>query len=178
MLDEDRLEKARKMMGAVAEAVQAGARTGLVTAVPEFAPKPAQRETTLRAESLVLDHCRINTKRTIVRTPSGEERKVYVLNVVGQLDAHSFSEFDEYLGELISQDRSRIVLNFARLTYISSAGLGVLSGRLQEARERGGNIVLCEIPEDLHKILQMVGMHEVMDIVETEKEAIESLAAR
>lgn len=176
VLDQQRLEQARKLMGSVAGAVKAGAHSGMVAGVPEYAPKPAQRDSTLRAETLMLEHCRINTRRHVVKNAGGAEVKVYVLQIIGQLDAHSFSDFDAYLEELVSGDRHRLVFNMGKLTYMSSAGMGALSSALNLARGRGGDIRLCELPEDIHKILQLVGLHELIDIYETEEEAIKSFA--
>lgn len=179
VLDESRLERAKKMMGGLSSAVRHMQKTGLTSApIPALTGRAPTRRTTLRTESLIFEHCRVMMKQHAIKDGKGEEQKVFILNVSGQLDAHSFGAFDEFLQEMLEKDKFRIVMNLEKLTYISSAGMGTLGAALTQSRDRGGDIRLCSVPEDIHKILQMVGLHEMMDIHDTEPEAIESFQGK
>ena len=100
---------------------------------------------------------------------------VGVLTVIvldGFLDAHTSNELRDELEELIDSGRSRIIFNCLGLTYLSSAGVGALMANLAVARERGGDIKLCELSPGVLHVLKLLGFHELLDLTEHEEDAI------
>ena len=72
-----------------------------------------------------------------------DKNDVSVLYPAGFLDAHTVPQFESALSELVENGRYKIVVNFKDLDYISSAGLGVFMGFIEEVRNNGGDIKLC-----------------------------------
>ncbi|HEX8734556.1 MAG TPA: STAS domain-containing protein, partial [Pyrinomonadaceae bacterium] len=60
-----------------------------------------------------------------------------VIRLDGAVDAHTAPQFEEAVQQVIDEGRNNIVVDCARLTYISSAGLGVFMGFVEEVREAG-----------------------------------------
>ncbi len=70
---------------------------------------------------------------------------VEVLDLVGELDAHTVSELEAAFQKCRQDGNHQIVVNGAHLLYISSAGLGVFLGYIDEIREQGGDIKIAAL---------------------------------
>src|SRR3954468_16449581 len=90
---------------------------------------------------------------------------VVSIELAGQLDAHTANEFERLLERIVRNEaQRRIVLDFHNLDYISSAGLGVLMGLIEEVRAAGGDIKLAALPERIYHILDLLGFPLVFQI--------------
>jgi anti-sigma B factor antagonist len=99
----------------------------------------------------------------------------YIIALVGQIDAHTAPEFDRFLEQTIrTAGQSKLVLDFTEVEYISSAGLGVLMGYVEETRSKGGDIRLAALPERIYHILDLLGFPLVFKIYSMVNEAVSS----
>lgn len=97
---------------------------------------------------------------------------VTVIELAGQLDAHTASEFERFLERVVRDEGKRqLVLDFHDLEYISSAGLGVLMGLIEEVRAIGGDMKLAALPEKIFHVLDLLGFPIVFQIFPTVREA-------
>lgn len=97
---------------------------------------------------------------------------VSVLNLNGYLDAHTAPTFEESLRNLIEEGRYRIVVNCAELAYISSAGLGVFMGFIEDVRSNEGDIKMSNMSEKVFKIFDLLGFPSLYEIVDEESVAV------
>jgi anti-sigma B factor antagonist len=81
-------------------------------------------------------------------------------------------EFESVLDKLIQEGKTRIVLDFSELEYISSAGLGALVGRIREVRKTNGDIKIGGGTPAVMEILKMFGFSEVFSLSSTPGEAM------
>lgn len=100
---------------------------------------------------------------------------VEVLTLVGELDAHTVSELDAALQQCLSNGRYRIVVNGSGLQYISSAGLGVFLGHIDEIRDKGGDLAICELHPRVFDVFDLLGFPMLFSIVPSEADAIREL---
>jgi anti-sigma B factor antagonist len=113
-----------------------------------------------------------NQSRFSVSETSVPGASVTVIELSGQLDAHTASEFERFLEHIVRDDSKRqLVLDFHGLEYISSAGLGVLMGLIEEVRAIGGDMKLAALPEKIFHVLDLLGFPIVFQIFPTVKEA-------
>lgn len=91
----------------------------------------------------------------------------------GHLDAHNVERFEKEILKLIASDYANIVVNCKDLNYISSAGMGIIMGYLDEIREKGGDIKLCCVSERVYEIFDLVGFTEIYDFLNDEESAVE-----
>jgi anti-sigma B factor antagonist len=94
------------------------------------------------------------------------EGDLSIVRVGGFVDAHTARQFEEAIQSELDAGRYRIVVDCARLTYISSAGLGVFMGFVEETREHGGDIKVCGLAPQVREIFDMLGFSAVFDLVE------------
>ncbi|MEZ4691222.1 MAG: STAS domain-containing protein [Ignavibacteria bacterium] len=76
-----------------------------------------------------------------------QQDNITILSLNGFLDAHTSVELEKSFEEVLSEKNYKIVVNFEKLTYISSAGLGVFMAFIENARENSGDIKLCGMSE-------------------------------
>lgn len=97
---------------------------------------------------------------------------IQILDLKGELDAHTASELEAALQKCQDDERNQIVVNGENLQYISSAGLGVFMAYIEEVRERGGDIKIAALQPKVYNVFDLLGFPMLFDIVDTEKEAV------
>ncbi|HHS12180.1 MAG TPA: anti-sigma factor antagonist [bacterium] len=99
--------------------------------------------------------------------------QISVVAVKGYLDAHTAPELEQMLQQLVDEERVHIVVNLAGLSYISSAGLGVFMGFIEDIRKKNGDIKLAEPNEKVYRVFDLLGFPVLYEIYQKEEEAIE-----
>lgn len=98
---------------------------------------------------------------------------VAVLYLKGHLDAHQVARFEKELVRMIRESNVNILINGQDLNYITSAGMGIIMGYINEVREKGGDIKLCTLSERVHETFDLVGFTKMYDFMASEQAAIE-----
>lgn len=104
------------------------------------------------------------------------EGDVTVLSLEGYLDAHTAPEFERAVQTALDDGRVRLVVDGARLNYISSAGLGVFMGFIEEVRERGGDIKIAALVPKVRQVFDILGFQAIYDILDTRSAAVQRFA--
>ncbi|MBD3617507.1 MAG: STAS domain-containing protein [Gracilimonas sp.] len=99
---------------------------------------------------------------------------VSILDISGELDAHTASHLENALKSLIDKESYAIVVNCSGLDYIASAGLGVFMAYIEDVRSLGGDIKLTNMNDRVYNVFDLLGFPTLYDILEDEKEALES----
>jgi len=95
-----------------------------------------------------------------------------ILDLQGELDAHTASELESVLQDLIARENLRIVVNFNELDYIASAGLGVFMAYIEDVRTEGGDIKLTNMNSKVYNVFDLLGFPALYDILDDESEAL------
>ena len=95
-----------------------------------------------------------------------------VLVLDGELDAHTASQLEDSLKNLIEQNNHQIIVNFDDLDYIASAGLGVFMAYIEDVRELGGDIKLTNMNKKVYNVFDLLGFPTLYDILEDEQDAV------
>ena len=105
-----------------------------------------------------------------------EQEGVRVLALDGFLDAHTAPQFEKAIQEEFEGGRKRLVVDCARLSYISSAGLGVFMSFIEEIREAGGDIKLAAIVPKVYQVFEVLGFPALFDITADVAAAVKKFA--
>ncbi len=97
---------------------------------------------------------------------------VEVLDLVGELDAHTVSELEAAFQKCLQDGNHQIVVNGAHLRFVSSTGLGVFLGYIEEVRTKGGDIKIAALKPNVFNVFDLLGLPLLFNIVDTEEEAI------
>ena len=93
------------------------------------------------------------------------EQGLSVLALEGYLDAHTAPEFEKAVQAEFEAGRVRLVVECSRLTYISSAGLGVFMSFIEEIRDAGGDIKICGLVPKVFQVFDILGFSALFDFV-------------
>ncbi len=106
-----------------------------------------------------------------------EADDVTVLTMTGQilLDDGDLA-FRKRVHELIDRARVRLVLDMSGVTYIDSAGIGMIAGKLKTVREHGGDMKLANLSTRGQRVFGMAKLLMMFETFETEAEAVKSFA--
>ena len=102
----------------------------------------------------------------------GEVTVVRVLETV--FDAACAPEFKQRVGACIERGERRIALDFERVTFLDSGGLGALLS-LVRLLEGGGYLALCGCTAPVAEILRLTRLDRVFDFYRTSEEAVAAL---
>lgn len=97
---------------------------------------------------------------------------VTVVDVEGVLDINTVSDFENLLQELFKKKQYKIVLNMKQLTYISSAGFGVLMSIIKDVRKNKGDIKIVNVSADIYKVFDLLELPGLFHILKTEQDAV------
>lgn len=104
------------------------------------------------------------------------EGDIAVLHLEGFLDAHTAPVFEQAIQTELDAGHVRLVVSGEKLTYISSAGLGVFMGFIEQIREQGGDLKICGLSPKVLQIFEILGFHAIYDMVDTVPDAIQRFA--
>lgn len=90
-----------------------------------------------------------------------------VVEVRGEVDVYTASTLRERLMELVEAGAQYVVVDFQRVDFLDSSGLGVLVGALKRLRMAGGDMsVVCD-SEKLLKIFRITALDRVFTLYES-----------
>ena len=105
-----------------------------------------------------------------------EERDgVTVLHLSGRLVLEDGDElFRNAVNALAERGRLNLVVDLAEVSYIDSAGIGVLVGRYLSLRRRGGDMKLANLTARSHRVMTITQLLDVFDCFDSINEAVGS----
>jgi anti-sigma B factor antagonist len=104
-----------------------------------------------------------------------EVRGVVILDLVGRLVVEDgVPPFVERMNALSHRDGTRIVLNFDKVTYLDSAGVGAVAWKYVTVRKRNGDVKLLNLRPKSHNVLHTTKLLTVLESFESEDAAIDS----
>ncbi len=113
-----------------------------------------------------------------IRTRSKPESDVVILDLYGELDAHTAPGLEKELQKLIDEKSVQLIVNGSELEYISSAGLGVFMAYIEDIRSHGGDIKISNLKPKVFNVFDLLGFPTLYDILDTEDEALERFQNR
>lgn len=105
---------------------------------------------------------------TIAEKKSGE---FIVLTCSGVIDYSNFNHGDDLVKKTINSGKARIIFDLGEVTYISSSGWTVFLGNLRAAREKGGDIILANMNEEVKYTFKLLELDNLIDYFDTVEEA-------
>jgi len=102
-----------------------------------------------------------------------ENGDVSILYLKGYLDAHTAPDLETEFKKLVDAKKYNIIVNFQDLSYISSAGLGVFMGFIEDIRKNGGDIKLTDMKPKIYRVFDLLGFPTLYDILDEEAKALE-----
>ncbi|MCL2078562.1 MAG: STAS domain-containing protein [Oscillospiraceae bacterium] len=92
-----------------------------------------------------------------------QENGRIILAIEGKISTTTSQQFQETLIPAFDEAQD-VVLDFAKVAYIASAGLRVLFTGYETANAKGSKMILRGVSEDVMEVFEMTGFVEFLDI--------------
>ena len=87
-----------------------------------------------------------------------------LVHLSGELDHHSAEQTRIMLDTLLRDVTvSELVLDLSGMTFMDSAGLGVVLGRFRKLSMRGGRLIVKGMNPSIDRIFQMSGLYAIVE---------------
>ncbi len=96
----------------------------------------------------------------------------FVVAPSGRIDSTTSDTLDQALSRALEGGERRIVVDFARVSYISSAGLRVLLVAAKKLRAERGALVLCALGEPVRQVFDLAGFLPLFTMEATRELAV------
>ncbi len=100
-----------------------------------------------------------------------------ILHLKGQfIGGEETEQLRDALKDISSQQRSKLIINLEKTTYLNSTALGVLISAHSNFAKREGTVVLCNLDKSLENIFVITKLIKVFTIADTLESAIKLLS--
>jgi anti-sigma B factor antagonist len=104
-----------------------------------------------------------------------EVNGVTVLELVGRVTlGEESNQLRNKLKDVLSQGKTRLVLDLGEVTYIDSAGLGTLVSGFTSAQNQGANLKLANLTKRFNEQLNITKLVTVFDVYDNVQDAVKS----
>lgn len=87
-----------------------------------------------------------------------------VAKIDGEIDHHTAKTLKSELDREINLHKViNLVLDFDRVTFMDSSGIGVIAGRYKEIKARGGKVMVIRVKPQVDKILEISGLKTILE---------------
>jgi len=98
-----------------------------------------------------------------------------LVKFVGQLDETNIEDQAKKIYQIMEGDVKNLVFDFFELTYLNSKSIGYIADWQQKISQKGGKLVIVGAKENIYDILDVVGLTNIITIVDTEEDAKKAL---
>jgi anti-sigma B factor antagonist len=103
-----------------------------------------------------------------------KELPVILVEVAGYIDQANCDQLQKIFDQLFESDHFNLILDFTDLSYMSSAGWGILVGDVKRFKDKGGNIKICNMRPEVFEVYQMLEFYHILDEFYSIEEALSS----
>ena len=93
----------------------------------------------------------------------------------GRVDGANAREFQTALEAAINDNDCSVVLDMARLSYISSAGLRVILLMAKTLQGRNRKLAICSLSESIQEVFEISGFDKIIPIHASTVEAVAAI---
>jgi anti-anti-sigma factor len=94
----------------------------------------------------------------------------------GRIDSATGPAFEKDVLRQIDDGQRRLLLDFAELQYISSAGLRIVLLAAKRMKAAGGKLALCSLNPQIAEVFEISGFSRILDIHPSRDAALATLS--
>ena len=104
-----------------------------------------------------------------------EKQDAIIVSVRGRLDAVTAPELEKTISKYADSDKSKIILDFNELEYISSAGLRVVLVTAKMMKTKQGELLLSGLKDTVKDVFELSGFYSIIKVFDTAEAALEQM---
>ena len=101
-----------------------------------------------------------------------ESGDVRILSFQGNLDTGTSPKAESQINGLIDAGSQKLLVNFEKLDYISSAGLRILLATAKKLKPVGGDLKICCLNQTVQEVFDISGFSTILSVTSSEEEAL------
>ena len=100
------------------------------------------------------------------------ENEILVVLPVGRLDSTNTSAFESIIMDHINNGERHLIIDFSRLSFISSSGMRALLIAAKKLNAFQGQLVLCAMQDHIYEVFRISGFDQIISIHDSRQSAI------
>ena len=106
------------------------------------------------------------------KLPRIDEPPVVLIRLEGRLVRHEDAELELLIGELLDKKCRKFVLDFNRVEFVDSAGIGLVIKLASLVEKRAGVLLLCNPQKNVRNVFNMLGIENRFKIYDNLGDAL------
>lgn len=107
---------------------------------------------------------------------SEPKNQTVTLKLIGEMDIYSAPQLKDKTTGLCQQGIKNIILDLSALKFVDSIGIGVIVASLMRTREKGGQLVVVNPTASVERLMNIVGLFQLLKKFNSVEEAQSSLS--
>jgi anti-anti-sigma factor len=103
-----------------------------------------------------------------------EMRRVTLVEISGRIDSTNATKLGEALSEQIDAGRHQLVIDLAKVDYMSSAGLREMVSATKQLRKVNGDLRVASPSSRVKDVFELAGLDTIFQMYPTQVEAVGS----
>lgn len=91
---------------------------------------------------------------------------VAILRPVGSIDAAAAPVLESHFKKVHERNTNKIVVDFSKTDFISSAGIGIFLGSVSLLRESGGDVLFVNVPSHINEVFDVINLKTFFKTIE------------
>jgi len=92
--------------------------------------------------------------------------------ISGRIDSTTSKELEAKLIPMVDSGIRKLVVDFSRVDFISSAGLRILLMSAKKLKQANGKMALCCLKDSIKEVFEISGFSAIIPIFSTREEAL------
>lgn len=108
---------------------------------------------------------------------SDEIDSIPVILIEGDMTSDADTDVKRVYSQLLDKyEMDKIIINFEKTKYINSSGIATLINIIQNINEKNGKIAFVGMSEHFQKVMDIVGITDFVQILDTNPEAVKAIS--
>ena len=102
-------------------------------------------------------------------------KETLIAELIGEVDHNEASKARERVDKALDNYKAKyLVIDFSKVTFMDSSGIGMVLGRYRKMGEKSGNMAISGCSKTIRNILNMAGVFTIIDYFDTKEDAVEN----
>ena len=87
-----------------------------------------------------------------------------IMTLKGEIDIYTAAKLKKDLNDLVSEQKSDVIVDLKDVTYMDSTGLGTFISALKHSEKAGSKLRLIRANDRLFRLFKVTGLDDVIDV--------------
>lgn len=87
---------------------------------------------------------------------------VCIVHISDDITTDGIHDFSDFMKKQVLENHSRVILDMADIDYFCSSAYGVMLRSLEDARSKGGDLVLANVSESVYRLFEVTRLTSIV----------------